>query len=109
MRQRAIRSMIGLIFLVSIMEHSFAAATNQPQADKIIILKSAHTMTLLSGDKVLKTYKVALGTVPVGPKRVEGDHKTPEGNYTIDSISPIRMQPTGKAQPDWERGPAEQS
>jgi hypothetical protein len=65
MRQRAIRSMIGLIFLALIMGHHFAvqgfaiqlfaATTNQPQADRIIILKSAHTMTLLSGNKVLKT------------------------------------------------------
>src|SRR5580704_16320014 len=97
MRQRAIRSMIGLIFLALIMEHSsavqgFAAPIRQqPQADKIIILKSAHTMTLLSGGKVLKTYKVALGIVPVGPKRVEGDHKTPEGNYTIDAKNPQSM------------------
>jgi murein L,D-transpeptidase YafK len=98
MRQRAIRSMIGLIYSVLIMGlyfsvqdfavQGFAAAPTQPQADRIIILKSAHTMTLLSGDKVLKTYKVALGTVPVGPKRVEGDHKTPEGNYTIDAKNP---------------------
>src|SRR4029077_18330933 len=43
------------------------------EADKILIVKSAHTMTLLSGGKLLKTYKVALGSVPVGPKRVEGD------------------------------------
>ena len=42
-------------------------------------------MTLLSGAKTLKTYKVALGSVPVGPKRVEGDHKTPEGDYRIDA------------------------
>ena len=42
-------------------------------------------MTLLKGSKVLKAYKVALGSVPVGPKQVEGDHKTPEGSYTIDS------------------------
>jgi murein L,D-transpeptidase YafK len=42
-------------------------------------------MTLLNGDKVLKTYKVALGSVPVGPKRVEGDHKTPEGSCVIDA------------------------
>jgi murein L,D-transpeptidase YafK len=40
-------------------------------------------MTLLSGSKVLKTYKVALGSVPVGPKQIEGDHKTPEGSYVI--------------------------
>jgi murein L,D-transpeptidase YafK len=98
MRQRAICSMIGLVFLVLIMEHSFAAPVfsvsgfaappTLPQADKILILKSAHTMTLLSGGKVIKTYKVALGTVPVGPKHVEGDHKTPEGNYVIDSKNP---------------------
>ena len=42
-------------------------------------------MTLLTSDKVLKAYKVALGAVPVGPKRVEGDHKTPEGDYVIDA------------------------
>lgn len=62
-----------------------AAIAAPVQADKIIILKSAHSMTLLSGGKTLKTYKVALGSVPVGPKRVEGDHKTPEGDYLIDA------------------------
>jgi len=64
--------------------HCVAAATTI-QADKIVIIKSARTMTLLSGAKTLKTYKVALGSVPVGPKRVEGDHKTPEGDYRIDA------------------------
>jgi murein L,D-transpeptidase YafK len=60
-------------------------AASTDQADKIIILKSAHQMTLLSNGKALKTYKVALGSRPVGPKQVEGDHKTPEGNYIIDA------------------------
>ena len=55
------------------------------EADKILIIKSAHTMTLLRSGKALKTYKVALGGVPVGPKRVEGDHKTPEGEYVVDA------------------------
>jgi murein L,D-transpeptidase YafK len=67
---------------------SSVSATSTAQADKIVIVKSTHTMTLLRGDRVLKTYKVALGTVPVGPKRMEGDHKTPEGNYVIDSRNP---------------------
>lgn len=89
MRQRAIRSMIGLAFsAIAIMGPCFASTTNQPQADKILIIKSAHSMTLLSGDKVLKIYKVALGTAPIGPKRIEGDHKTPEGNYSIDAKNP---------------------
>lgn len=55
------------------------------QADKVVILKSAHSMTLWSGNKILKSYKAALGAVPVGPKRTEGDHKTPEGDYLIDT------------------------
>jgi murein L,D-transpeptidase YafK len=63
----------------------WAAAAAPVQADKIVILKSARTMTLLSGPKVLKSYKVALGSVPIGPKQVEGDHKTPEGDYIIDA------------------------
>ena len=42
-------------------------------------------MTLLSGGKVLKSYKIALGSVSVGPKQIEGDHKTPEGSYVIDA------------------------
>jgi murein L,D-transpeptidase YafK len=89
MRQRAIRSMIGLIFSVLVFDHGACfATTNQPQADKILILKSAHTMTLFSGERALKTYKVALGAVPAGAKHVEGDHKTPEGNYTIDAKNP---------------------
>ena len=61
------------------------AAAKPLQADKIVVVKSTRTMTLLSGNRILKTYKVALGTVPVGPKRIEGDHKTPEGDYVIDS------------------------
>jgi len=62
-----------------------AAMAAPAQADKIVILKSARQMTLLSAGKTLKTYKVALGSIPVGPKRVEGDHKTPEGDYIIDA------------------------
>lgn len=48
------------------------------------MLKKEHTLLLLRGDQVLKTYKVALGGEPVGPKQQEGDHKTPEGAYVLD-------------------------
>ena len=63
---------------------SLAFATGKEQADRIVILKSKRSMTLMSGDKVLKTYLVALGGKPVGPKERQGDHKTPEGSYVID-------------------------
>jgi murein L,D-transpeptidase YafK len=86
MRHRNIR--VSMVVVAAIVGLSCASATNLPQANKIVIVKSRRTMTLLSGDKVLKTYKVALGTVPVGPKRAEGDHKTPEGEYIIDAKNP---------------------
>lgn len=57
----------------------------EQKADRIVIVKSERTLTLLSGGKVLKTYKIALGGSPVGPKVKAGDKKTPEGDYLIDS------------------------
>jgi murein L,D-transpeptidase YafK len=44
-------------------------------------------MYLYQGDKVLKTYRVALGGNPIGAKTRQGDHKTPEGLYRIDTKS----------------------
>jgi murein L,D-transpeptidase YafK len=54
-------------------------------ADKVLIEKKERRLTLLSKGEVIKTYKIALGGDPVGPKVMQGDNKTPEGVYTIDS------------------------
>jgi len=54
-------------------------------ADRIVIVKSAHTMTLLNGGVALKTYKVAIGKGGIGPKVQRGDEHTPEGDYIIDA------------------------
>jgi murein L,D-transpeptidase YafK len=59
-----------------------------PQADRIVIVKSERTLTLLRNGQVLKTYKVALGQEPKGAKIERGDNKTPEGLYIIDSRNP---------------------
>ena len=54
-------------------------------ADRVVVLKKERTLQLLSQGKVIKMYKVALGGDPVGPKTRQGDHKTPEGVYVLDS------------------------
>jgi len=54
------------------------------RADRVIVLKKERTLELLSQGKVIKTYKVALGGEPIGPKTRQGDHKTPEGVYVLD-------------------------
>lgn len=38
--------------------------------------------------RLLKSYNVSLGRVPVGAKQKEGDKKTPEGRYVIDYRKP---------------------
>jgi murein L,D-transpeptidase YafK len=54
------------------------------RADRVIVLKKQRTLELLSHGEVIKTYKVALGGDPVGPKTRQGDQKTPEGIYVLD-------------------------
>ena len=54
-------------------------------ADKILVEKEKRRLTLISKGEVLKTYKIALGGNPIGPKERQGDNKTPEGTYIIDS------------------------
>src|SRR4029453_17577363 len=55
------------------------------KADRLVIAKAARTLTLYHGARVLRTYTVALGRNPEGPKEQEGDGRTPEGVYVIDS------------------------
>ena len=55
------------------------------KADSILILKKDHRMELLSGGKVIRTYKVALGQGGLQPKVRQGDGRTPEGHYIIDA------------------------
>lgn len=58
------------------------------QADLVMVSKKRREMTLLRGEKVLRTYRIALGREPVGAKREEGDGRTPEGRYRIDWRNP---------------------
>lgn len=61
---------------------------NGPEITQIVVHKAKRRMYLISGTKVVKRYRIALGGNPVGPKRFEGDGKTPEGLYYIDRQNP---------------------
>jgi outer membrane protein assembly factor BamD (BamD/ComL family) len=62
----------------------FDYATQKGSVDRILIEKSARRLMLISQGEVVKTYKIALGGNPIGPKERQGDNKTPEGTYVID-------------------------
>jgi murein L,D-transpeptidase YafK len=53
-------------------------------ADRVLVEKAVRRLTLLREGAPLKTYRVALGRAPIGPKEQEGDQRTPEGIYLID-------------------------
>lgn len=49
-------------------------------ADRVVVLKKERKLELYSQGKAIKTYKVALGGEPIGPKTRQGDHRTPRGS-----------------------------
>jgi murein L,D-transpeptidase YafK len=79
---RAFSLLIFLTFLGS--SHAADRLPPTARADRVIVLKSARTLTLMDHGTVLKEYKVALGGTPIGTKTRQGDHKTPEGSYILD-------------------------
>ncbi len=84
-KNRSFRAGMSLAIAFLLIACACATESPTPQADHIVVEKSARSMTLLRGDKILKTYKVALSREPIGAKEQEGDHRVPEGEYVIDS------------------------
>jgi len=63
-------------------------ATAPRLADKVLVLKSDRKLLLLDNGEPFASFEVALGREPVGPKRQEGDGRTPEGFYHLDWRNP---------------------
>lgn len=60
----------------------------QPRlADEIVVLKDRHVLELKSHGKIFESFPIALGEHARGPKRRQGDGRTPEGVYRIDGRS----------------------
>jgi murein L,D-transpeptidase YafK len=55
--------------------------------DSIVVKKADRILIVFSNKKEIKQYNIALGKNPVGHKQFEGDMKTPEGLYIIDTKS----------------------
>ena len=53
-------------------------------ADRVLVYKGQRRLTLMRGEIIIKTYRVALGRYVKGPKKQKGDAKTPEGLYIVD-------------------------
>ena len=65
--------------------HSAPPLALTATADRIVVEKTAHRMTLYRRDTVLKVYRVALGRGGPGDKVQEGDKRVPEGIFRIEA------------------------
>jgi murein L,D-transpeptidase YafK len=63
------------------------ATASSAKADLIVVLKSARKLILLRMGNLIGVFPIALGSHPVGPKRRQGDGRTPEGRYEIDGLN----------------------
>ena len=50
---------------------------------RIVVFKNKRMLELYSDGKLVRTYRVGLGLNPVPPKKRQGDHATPEGDYYV--------------------------
>jgi murein L,D-transpeptidase YafK len=63
------------------------------RADRVIVHKSERRLELYREGERLRSFPVALGFDPVGPKRRQGDGRTPEGSYTLTREQTSRYGP----------------
>lgn len=82
-----VASAVGTVYFVDKIYPRWSAQT-LPVADHVIVRKAARILELRRKGELIKSYPVSLGGEPVGPKLREGDSRTPEGKYTLDSRKP---------------------
>jgi murein L,D-transpeptidase YafK len=58
-------------------------SATMPIADQVLVRKSERRLYLMRHGEVLRSYRVALGLMPQGPKERAGDFRTPEGRYQL--------------------------
>ncbi|MEJ2172408.1 MAG: L,D-transpeptidase family protein [Woeseiaceae bacterium] len=65
-----------------------AQAGEFPIADKVLIVKAERKLHLIKNGESFRTFDIALGIRPEGDKEREGDFRTPEGEYRLDTRNP---------------------
>lgn len=56
---------------------------SQLKDPRIVIRKTKRMLEVFDGNKLIKMYTVVLGFTPTGDKEIEGDGKTPEGEFYV--------------------------
>jgi murein L,D-transpeptidase YafK len=84
MLRNVLRSIFFIAACSPLSLHGQSTSVHKARADRILVVKSSHTMTLYADGNPLKVYHVWIGRGPGKPKLQQGDNETPEGKYTIN-------------------------
>ena len=87
------RPILGLLCTLTLLPLTRVAigdelASGPDQADSVLVVKSERKLYLMKAGRVLRAFDVSLGLMPTGPKRREGDFRTPEGHYRLETRNP---------------------
>lgn len=81
-----VKAIVLLITLI-ILDSTLHTQTTEPMKDlkepRLVITKSKRTLEVFDGDKRVKSYKMVLGFEPKNDKEIEGDGRTPEGDFYV--------------------------
>ena len=75
---------ISAASLVLLLQGSLQAG-GFPVADLVVVEKAQRKLHLVRDGEAFRTFDIALGIRPVGDKEYEGDFRTPEGRYVLDT------------------------
>ena len=79
------RAALGGLMAATLIEPARGASwTEGDNGLRIVVMKSERRLMLVRAKTELVRFPIALGRHPKGPKRREGDGRTPEGDYVID-------------------------
>jgi murein L,D-transpeptidase YafK len=81
-------SVLIAILMVSCSSANSNEPNRLPNVTSVLVEKAKRNMHLMAGGRIIRSYRIALGNNPVGPKQFEGDGRTPEGRYIIDGRNP---------------------
>lgn len=85
------RALFALLLPVALLLSHSPSRADAPSVTRLRVKKGAHTLELLDGAAVVRSYKVALGPGGAGPKVREGDRVTPVGRYWVSGAIPSQF------------------
>lgn len=89
--KKVIFTVFGFSILLGAIIFGLAAAAHNkrseslpaPEKMRIVVKKKERLLQIFDGEKLFRTYRIALGFAPEGDKVKQGDGKTPEGEFYI--------------------------